>query len=227
MARYYNLAMKFLEILKRHKVLSTLLLALILVPLMGIIVFSTFLWTSTYTWMNGADPEIIKSAQFKPITKSRLSGFQVENIKENSRNCDSYDSYIFPGYLRQEGGLCTVDFWLEYTNADGTFNKADSMPQLKTAFAPVESEEEAMSFIAVTQSDLVSNNDILEGKTAKVGDDYFVIVKFKNTFSCGKHIPLNEIYKVTHDGDITAIARQEEMFTIDYYKPNQPTTCVD
>jgi hypothetical protein len=80
------------------------------------------------------------------------------------------------------GGLCQTNYWLSVTDPS---RRIDTLNALKDTFASVESETEAMSFVAVTQRDLCergNDGDILDGATAAVSDTYLVQAVDQNIF---------------------------------------------
>ncbi len=170
-----------------------------------------------YQWDDQALKVKYSGTSWNKIATNRLAGFDSTTITEK-RTTEPCGNWQSGNYLRIEGGLCRVGFWLE----DSTGTKIDSPQKLTSRFAPVENEAEAISFVAVTQGDLkVDINDIPEGHSLVIADAFLIQVVGKNTFGCGSHQPTGIIFKVARTGDIQRIAVEKE-------KPSSgPILCAD
>ena len=123
-------------------------------------------------------------------------------------------------YLRIEGGLCGVGYWLEDSNG----MRIDSKEKLTTRFAPIENETEAVSFVAVTRGDLkIDATGIPEGHTLTIGDGFLVQLVYNNTFGCGNHEPTGVIFKISQSGEVLRIAFEKQKPP----KPGEPILCAD
>lgn len=113
----------------------------------------------------------------------------------NAENCEGYDPDV--DYLRTEGGLCRVGYWIEANDGTAT-SRLDTFDDLWEIFNPIGDAAEAVSFVAAAADDLkVSGEGIVEGYTTEVSGGYLVQVVRKNTFGCGSHEPTKVIYKVS------------------------------
>jgi len=171
-----------------------------------------------YTWNKGTE-NLYKDVSWNPITETKLSGLALtDKITENkTEKCIS--DYELP-YLRTEGGMCGIGYWLEI-NENNVVTKVDSLEKLKAKFAPIDSELEAMSYVAVVTGDLYIYQDVLKGNTAGVEDGYLVNLTHNNTFGCGQHEPTGAVYKVTKEGTIENMAFEKEPLSL------KPEMCVD
>lgn len=171
-----------------------------------------------YEWNSKKDKTDYAEAIWKEITTSKLAGFSAEGEISEKKSSECQDSET--NFLRGEGGLCRTGFWLELKKGDAIV-KIDSPEKLKEVFSPIESEAEAISFLAVSSSDLLINYDIPEGYLLPIDDDYLIQVVQKNTYGCGYHVPTGVIFKVSKLGEIESIAFEKE-------KPSMgPAVCID
>ncbi len=162
-------------------------------------------------WLPGIDRTTILTGDWKPIASGRLDGFGPGIIERRTENCGANEART---YLRSGGGLCRVGFWLE---VDGRV--IDSREKLLQRFGGLQTTERAVSFIGVTQGDLViSNAGVLEGTVRAMDNGFLVQVVRKNSFGCSDHKPTKEIHLVTSAGEITRIAWQN---------PGPGTLCID
>ncbi|MEX0587469.1 MAG: hypothetical protein WD159_01795 [Patescibacteria group bacterium] len=121
-------------------------------------------------------------------------------------------------YLRVEGVLCGTGYWLE----DSKGREIRSLEELKARFGPVETEEEAGSFVVSTQEDLKIDEDgFPEGHALPVNGGFLVQLIRKNTFGCGPHALTRIIFEVTGGGEVRKIAEDAVKST------GGPETCVD
>lgn len=190
-----------------------ILLGLILVVASGFVEKTTDADTH-YEWRGENSAEKYKDVVWKKIIKERLNGFTSlgNDVAENKIACYWSDepchSLISKGdeYLRVEGGLMSVYYFLEITK-NGENLTIKSLAGLKKFFAPVDNEIKAMSFIGVTETDLKKNKgDVLVGETAIIDDGYLVKVVKNRTFGCGRHDPQKVIFKITRAGEIMMTA---------------------
>lgn len=169
-----------------------------------------------YQWNDTVLQTQYSNIFWNKITISRLAGFSPQTaLSERKTDCRQDGG---GSYLRSEGGLCHVGFWLE----DSSGQKVDSLEKLALRFAPVENESEAVSFVAAVHGDLKTGvNEILEGHTLTIADGFLVELTRKNTFGCGSHEPTEVIFKISPSGEMQEIASEKE-------KPaSGPILCVD
>ncbi len=131
------------------------------------------------------------------IANHKLAGFSPKaGLAEKSIEGCGAD---YEKYLRVEGGMASVCFWLEKNNGE----KINSLEKLVGNFAPVENEAEAVSFVAVTESDLkIDASGIPQGHVLTITDGFLVQLIKKHTYGCGNHKSTGVIYKITEDGNI-------------------------
>lgn len=158
------------------------------------------------------------------IGTDKLTGFSPkitlnERSTANGEHCKDGASALRESnkYLRVEGALCGVGYWLE----DSSGLKIDSIEKLTNRFGPVETAAEAVSFVSNTQADLKIDNGVPEGSTLTIKNGFLVQLVRKNTFGCGSHQPSKVIFKVTKIGEIKAIAFEGPNLT------NSPSICAD
>jgi len=171
-----------------------------------------------YKWTEGTE-SLYKNVSWTPITSTKLSGLVTQGTIEEKKTEKCITDYELK-YLRTEGGLCGIGYWLEI-NENNTITKIESLEKLKEKFAPIESEQEAMSYIAVINGGLSIENNILKGGTAKIENGYLVNLIHNNTFGCGQHEPIGVVYKITTSGEISSVAFEKEPFSL------KPEICVD
>ena len=175
--------------------------------------------TGDYQWKDTTVQSQYSKVSWNKITTSRLTGFSP-NISLTEKKTEGCDNAYADSYLRMEGGLCGIGFWLE----DSSGNKIDSREKLLDHFAPIDNEAEAMSFIAITQGGLkIDESGIPEGYTSIVNDGFLVQLVYNNTFGCGNHKPTGVIFKISKNGEINQIASEKQKPS----KPDEPVLCVD
>ncbi len=153
------------------------------------------------------------------ITTYKLSGFSP-NTALTEKRTEGCEGRGDGSYLRVEGGMCGVGYWLEKSNGD----KINTLEKLVSNFAPIENETEAASFMAIMQADLkIDASGIPEGHTLTITDGFLVQLVHENTFGCGSHKPTGVIFKITNGGDIQRIASEKEKQPL----PGEPVMCVD
>jgi hypothetical protein len=109
--------------------------------------------------------------------------------------------------------------WIE----DASGNEIDTQEKLFARFGPVDTEQEAVSFVAVQNGNLVeSSTSTLMGSTIPTDDGFLVQVFFYYPWGCsGKnYFPQGIIYHVGTDGKVSKIA--EEGKKIDTNKNTRP-----
>lgn len=172
-----------------------------------------------YQWENTTLQSQYSNTLWNKITTYKLSGFSPKTslTEKKTEGCGGRGD---GSYLRIEGGLCGVGYWLE----DSSGTKIDSKEKLATRFAPVENEAEAVSFIVVTQGGLrIDASGIPEGHTLAISDGFLVQLVYKNTFGCGSHEPTGVIFKISQNGEVLRIASEKQKPP----KPGEPVLCVD
>jgi hypothetical protein len=172
-----------------------------------------------YQWENAAPQSQYPNALWNKITTHKLAGFspKISLTEKKTEGCGGRGD---GSYLRTEGGLCEVGYWLEDSNGA----KIDSKEKLASRFAPIENEAEAVSFIAVTQPDLmIDTTGIPSGHTLTTSDGFLVQLVYKNTFGCGTHEPTGIIFKISNNGELQRIASEKQKPP----KPGEPVLCVD
>lgn len=180
---------------------------------------------------NKYQEKVKQLASWNEINYDKLAGFsslgQVEEkVTTNKLGC-SGGEFKKEEYLRVEGNYCQQGIWLEI-NKEKDVKEIKTLKQLQEALAPVESEKEAVAFVAVTAADsaIEFENDsgrATPGYTTTVDDGYLVQVYALNSSGCGRHKDTKVIYKVSTDGLIEKIAYEE-------YDPqvgSEPEICVD
>lgn len=141
---------------------------------------------------------------WEPIKISKAGGLHPYTEKSGAE----YERKKEGGYIRREGGLMGYVYWLE--NASGT--TIDSKEKLIETFAPLDTVEEAISYLAVQTSDITTaTNTILLGKTLTTNDGYLIQLVKGNRFGCGEHLPTGIVYKVTKDGSFEKVASEKIM----------------
>lgn len=175
---------------------------------------------SDYEWEANApiDKETIKTTAFEIDNFSRLGGLTPAHsfTEKRTEGCNNNGQGEPATALRREGGRCGVFVSLE--DKDG--NKIESSNNLQTTFGPVENEAEAVSFVALTQSDVKTSDDgtQIEAQVAAAKDGYVVHVSRKNTFGCNMHVPTGELYFVQKNGEVQLLASEPK---------KRGTVCVD
>ena len=175
-----------------------------------------------YQWRDASLQSQYSDVVWNKITTSELVGFfpsvsLTEKRTEYSKSCASRDT---GSYLRIEGGLCGIGYWLE----DPSGSKIDSREKLIARFAPVESEAEAVSFIAITQGGLKTDvNGILDGRTAVIDDGFLVQLVNVNAYGCGTHQLTGIIFKVLKNGEFQWVAGEKQKSP----KPGESVLCID
>lgn len=180
---------------------------------------TTGLLTDNYIWTDTILESRYADAEWDKITSSRYGGFSNSIILTEHKTEGCGDDPI-GNYIRFEGGLCQVGYWLEDTSG----NKYDTLLKLKTSFAPVQSTAEAVSFAASTQSDLaVDQSNKPAGLVIQTNNGFLVQLVRKNTFGCGNHHPTGVIFLVTTAGEVSSVAYQVAPTPV----PSEPELCVD
>jgi hypothetical protein len=171
--------------------------------------------TGDYTWEDQTLQEEYQDALWNKIESGRLKGFSTSFTEKKTEGCGAQDKNE---YLRIEGGLCRVGVWLEDTQG----NKINSVEKLKETCAPIESEEEAISYLSLMRSDLkIGESDIPQGHSLTITDGFLIQLVYKNTFGCSNHKPIGYIYKVSKNGDFEQVATEQVDET------TGPQMCVD
>ncbi len=175
---------------------------------------TAYIQTSQYVWRGTSQfaQEKYAKAVWNRITSSELEGFSPSyTLTEKTATC-SYSKDNQDQFLRKDGRFICIGYYLEIEKSVESTVKVNSFEKLKEIFASVDSAVEAVSFVAVTANDLISEGggDILVGHTLPIDDGYLVHVMRNHTFGCGPHLPTGAIYKVTRSGDIDFIAYEEE-----------------
>jgi len=172
-----------------------------------------------YTWENKTKETLYKNVSWTPITSQRLSGLSPKDKITEMKTEKCISDYDTP-YIRTEGGLCGIGYWLEINDGKST-TKIDSLEKMKKQFTPIKNEIEAISFVAAISSDLYVIDGIPKGNTAKVDNGYLVNLVHNNTFGCGPHEPTGAIYEISENGTIENLAFEKEPFSL------KPEMCVD
>jgi hypothetical protein len=176
---------------------------------------------SSYQWFSPAERAQYADVTWNKITSSNVAdAFTPDLAVSANRTDDCIDWDDSDNYLKLEGGLCPLGYWLEIEEGS-SIKKIDSLDELKETFAPVDSEAEASSFIRVLTRDLKYNDSVIDGYTATVSGGYLVQVIRENNFGCSKHQPTGEIYKVLESGEIELIAYEKPGLSFASF------TCVD
>lgn len=175
-----------------------------------------------YQWSNEALKSQYSDVLWNKISTNNLDGlspsiFLTEKKTDYPKICANPD---VDSYIRIEGGLCGMGFWFE----DSSGNKIDSREKLIARFAPMESEAEAVSFIAIMQGGLKTDvNGVLEGNTAVLDDGFLVQLFYVNAFGCGSHKLNGVVFKVLKNGEFRQIAAEKQKSP----KPGDFTICID
>jgi len=184
---------------------------------------------SVYEWTNSSLKSQYANVVWSTITTTTLEGLtqsvdfygtrpNLSLREKKSDNCGGWNI----SYLRKEGGLCIVGYWIEIENEMGL--KIDSKSKLVARFAPVENEAEAVSFVALSESNLKKNsNGIPEGHVLRIPGGFLVHLVYTNTFGCGVHEPTGVIFQVSQAGEITKIAYEK----LRDPRPGERVLCVD
>lgn len=167
--------------------------------------------TGEYIWTDNSMKSLYQNALWNPITTTRYEGFTPKTNLTEVRTEDCRDA-PYTNSLRTEGGICQVSFWIE----DDIGHKYDTLAELIENFGPVDTNAEAVSFVASTHRDLVINTDgKIQGLSMQVDGGYLVQVTRQNTFGCSNHIPTGMIFFISTEGEMSLIATE---------KPAPPTT---
>ena len=172
-----------------------------------------------YQWDNVNLQSQYSDSSWNKILTYKLAGFlpKTSLTEKKTEGCSGRGS---DSYLRVEGGLCGVGYWLE----DSSATRIDSKEKLIARFGPVENEAEAVSFITVMQGGLqIDPSGIPTGHTLTVSDGYLVQLVYKNTFGCGSHEPTGVIFKISQNGEVLRIASEKQKPP----KLGEPILCVD
>ncbi|MDD4901747.1 MAG: hypothetical protein PHE24_01290 [Patescibacteria group bacterium] len=172
-----------------------------------------------YQWTDTTLEAKYAKVPWDKIIATKLVGLSYGGplVEKKTDGCGASDG---GDYLRIEGGLCATGYWLEDSN--GT--KIDSKEKLAARFAPIKSETVAASYVAVTQSSLVLDEDgIPAGNTLTITDGFLVQLFYGNAYGCGTHQLTGVIYKVSSSGEIKQIAAEKEKPP----QPGEPIICVD
>lgn len=177
---------------------------------------TNLLWDTVEVWNKISTGKL---EGFSPKTSLVEKSTEPEN-RNSKEHCKEPATVLESGgnYLKVEGALCGVGYWLEDTEGI----KIDSFEKLISRFGPVETEAEAVSFVSTTKEDLeINKNGVTEGHTLTIKDGFLVQVVYQNTFGCGSHESSRVIFKITRRGEIQKIAFEEP-------KPGSgPTICAD
>ncbi len=172
-----------------------------------------------YQWDDQSLRIQYSNASWDKIATYKLAGFSP-NTALTEKRTEGCGGRYNGSYLRVEGGMCGVGYWLEKTNGE----KLNSLEKLVSNFAPIENEAEAVSFAAVTNGDLkIDESGIPEGHVLAISGGFLVQLVYNNTFGCGSHKPTGVIFKVTNDGNIQIIASEKQKPPL----PGEPVMCVD
>jgi hypothetical protein len=160
---------------------------------------------------------------WRPIATGRLAGLAPGAGAgwEKRERCQGDAVAGEPGCLRRDGGLVCFCAWLEVPGR-GPVRSAEA---LRAAFAPVESEAEAVAFVAAQVPDLAPAGgvDTLAGATRAVEDGFLVQVVRQNTFGCGSHEHTAVVFQVTRAGELVEVAAEPTRPRA----PGAPRICVD
>lgn len=138
-----------------------------------------------------------------------LESTAVKVTEHSDRDCNRDIDQDHPP-LRVEGGRCSKAHWLEIMDV-GTNYTIRTFEDLKIHFPVVRTPAMALSFVAVTQADLVTDDKgRIFGHVIAVRQGYLVHVTRKNTFGCGWHVPVGMLFYVSRSGRITTVAVQYE-----------------
>ncbi|MBI4127960.1 MAG: hypothetical protein HY459_02720 [Parcubacteria group bacterium] len=163
----------------------------------------------SYEWTSKSDQVRYEQAEWNTIVSSRYDGLKprLSFIETAQAGCDYRSEY-----LRREGGIRPVCFWLKVRRGLFKFVEIEikTPEKLREISAPVEDELEAVSFVALTNEDLKSNDQgILAGHSLAIEEGFLVEVIRNNALGCGPHVPTGTLYKVTFSGAITEIAKEK------------------
>lgn len=172
-----------------------------------------------YEWDNPSLKTQYSNVSWNKITAHKLAGF-FPKATLSERKTEGCEGRGDGSYLRVEGGLCGVGYWLE--GSGGV--KIDSIEELKGQFSPIDNEAEAVSFVAVTNEDLkIDASGVPDGHTLSVDNGFLVQLVRNNTFGCGSHEPTGIIFEVSKTGEIQRVAFEKQKPP----KPGEPVLCVD
>jgi hypothetical protein len=161
-----------------------------------------------YTWLDKVDFKRYPN-WWKKITTTRLAGFypMVVNMVEKTWNCSS------GGLGSDSGGRCHS---LEVRDSNKYKWVLDSPKKLKAFYAPVESQSEAASFVALmATSTNIDAYDRLVGFTEPVEEGYLVHITKMVKSKCGTQEPLGQIIRITKEGDMKLIAYEKPSIKLD------------
>ena len=102
-------------------------------------------------------------------------------------------------YLRREGGIAGVYYWLE----DGDGNEIRTAEALGQWAGGVDSSTKAMLFVHA----LIADTRVFAA--ARTDEGYLVFALDKQTFGCGTHVPRRMLYRVTLNGEIEPVAEED------------------
>lgn len=181
--------------------------------------FTKYKISGDYLWDDQKLNTQYSNASWDKITTNIIAGFSpnIALTEKSTEDCLGRDT---ESYLRIEGGLCGIGYWLEKTNGE----KLNSIEKLVANFAPIENEAEAVSFVAVTNGDLkIDNRGIPEGHVLAIPGGFLVQLVKRNHFGCGGHKPTGIIFIITNNGEVKRVAHEKEKPSPDW----MPKICVD
>jgi len=159
-------------------------------------------------WNKAEDPKKYASLSWNKITTPFPQGFGSSGVVKKTE-CAGYDDKTKGPYLQRAGGKCNMGTWLEIKKGEHV-ERIDGLEKLKKAFAPVENESEAVSFVAATERVRESQEGIPERYSAKADDGYLVLAFFGPPFGCSTVQSQTVLFKISPAGEIEKIALGDE-----------------
>jgi hypothetical protein len=192
--------------------------------------FGRFVATNSndYDWVDQSDKTRFGYISWSIITSSRLSAldssFYTENFSKDY-NFEAYNGYDYENnystkYLRREGGIGGVYYWIENTNTGELIN---NHVILINKLAPINTAEKAVSMASLETSGLYLLSDIPVGYYSKVEGGYLVLLTKTNVFGCGPHVNSGIIIFVSSTGELKTVATEK----VSNLGPDLLGMCVD
>ncbi len=160
-----------------------------------------------FVWTNSVLKAKYASRKWNTIQTKNVDGFspkaslvEMQTQVPVNKKFNSLKYYF-------NGSTIATSYYLE----DEQGKKIDSKEKLFERFGPVDSEEEAVSFLAVQSFLVYATTSVLMGSTITTDDGYLVQVVFNDSWGCnGSYLPYGIIYQVGKDGVIEKVAEEKK-----------------
>jgi len=159
---------------------------------------------SDYEWVDANLKQLYNDALWNKIVSDRFSCFTPY------AELSEVTSYETDNSLRDEG----IQTYEGRSLQDQKGNAINIFEELQDRFAPVESESEAIGFVAATKGRLAKDGEVILGHSISTTDGYLVQVTVSYRTTCPISDPSGIIYEVKKDGTITQVAAQPLTYSI-------------